>query len=221
MQGNDAAYTLQAMIGIAFKALAARRDRQAALAEAYESRKDQAAKEAEERVAEDYEEWDLADDDNGGEFEDEPVEVSKQHTPQEISKLESQFSNINIAEQPKSENCERKIVNDEEATRLAFVAGEDLGEEETEGVIVNEVNLGEIRDSVMKWKGVEETSDGGSPVSMGIHSDIEQTLQAHDQLGTPESISIDEGDRSPIPAHVSDRLVFFERLDSEDGGVKL
>lgn len=209
------------MIGIAFKALAERRDRQAALTAACESRKDQAAKEAEERIAEDYEEWDLADNDNGGEFGDEPVEVSKQHTSHEISKLEIQSSKINVAEQPESESCERKIVDEKEATRLAFVVGEDLGEGETEGVVVNEVNLGEIRDSVMKWKGIEETSDGGSPVSMGIHSDIEQTLQAHDGLGTPGSISVDEGDTSPIPAHVSDRLAFFERFDSEDGGVKL
>ncbi|MCJ1256446.1 hypothetical protein MMC24_004267 [Lignoscripta atroalba] len=66
--GNDATYTLQALIGISFKSLAAKRERQAAFSEKERQiRLDAAIQEAEERILDDEEEWNLADiEDDGG-----------------------------------------------------------------------------------------------------------------------------------------------------------
>jgi hypothetical protein len=63
-QGNDAAYTLQALIGIAFKGLASKAERQG---KSFPERVAEAAKEAAERIVEDSEEWKVADGtDDGG-----------------------------------------------------------------------------------------------------------------------------------------------------------
>ncbi|MCJ1284355.1 hypothetical protein MMC26_003686 [Xylographa opegraphella] len=62
--GNDAAYTLQALIAIAFKALVPKEERQA---KSIDERTEEAMTEAADRVAEDNEEWDVAaGEDDGG-----------------------------------------------------------------------------------------------------------------------------------------------------------
>ncbi|MCJ1389545.1 hypothetical protein MMC18_002402 [Xylographa bjoerkii] len=62
--GNDAAYTLQALIGIAFKALAPKEERQA---KSIDERTEEAMTEAADRVAEEDEEWGVAiGEDDGG-----------------------------------------------------------------------------------------------------------------------------------------------------------
>ncbi|KAL8796896.1 MAG: hypothetical protein Q9195_000979 [Heterodermia aff. obscurata] len=63
--GNDAAYTLQAMIGVAF---AGRQDKQRyqAIAETERARVESAAQDAEDRIVEENEEWDAADIDGDG-----------------------------------------------------------------------------------------------------------------------------------------------------------
>lgn len=64
LQGNDAAYTLQAFIGIVFKGLASKAERQGIT---FPEKVGKAAKEAAERVVEDSEEWSVADGtDDGG-----------------------------------------------------------------------------------------------------------------------------------------------------------
>ncbi|MCJ1401165.1 hypothetical protein MMC11_004377 [Xylographa trunciseda] len=62
--GNDAAYTLQALIGIAFKALAPKEERQA---KSIDEKTEEAMTEAADRVAEEDEEWGVAaGEDDGG-----------------------------------------------------------------------------------------------------------------------------------------------------------
>ncbi|MCJ1432189.1 hypothetical protein MMC27_001545 [Xylographa pallens] len=62
--GNDAAYTLQALIGIAFKALAPKEERQA---KSIDERTEEAMTDAADRVAEEDEEWGVAvGEDDGG-----------------------------------------------------------------------------------------------------------------------------------------------------------
>lgn len=206
------------MIGIAFKSLDAKRDRREAAAAARASRLEEAAKDATERVAEDWEEWDLADDDEGDGGT--PKKVSKQNDIW-VSRLDKGSSKIKQAEQLAKEKIEINMKDDEEATRLTIVVGEDVGDEEMEGVEGGaevggtDHNVQEVRETVMNWKGDEEASpDDGSPAS--IHS-----IQVESDLSTPEGGNTDEGDNSPVPAYVTERLAFFDNLDSEDGGVKL
>lgn len=209
------------MIGIAFKALDIKRDRRATLAAVRASRANEAANDAKERVAEDFDEWDLADEDEGdGGI---PIPKSKQDNAWVTSKPAKGSSNIINAEQLTKEQLEAKAKDDEEAERLAAAVGEDIGEEEKGGfeVPVNEVNVSEVRDSVLNWRGIEASPNYGSPVSLGIHSDMEQHLLEQGQLSSPEGVNTNTSDESPIPTHMLERLAFLDSLDAEDGGVKL
>lgn len=210
------------MVGIAFAALDAKRDRRDAAEAARASRLEEAAKDATERVAEDWEEWNLADDDEGDGGA--PKTVSKQDDMW-VSKSDKGSSRVKQAEQLAKEKLEADAKDDEEAIRLTIVVGDDIGEDNPEdveviGANVANVNVQEVRESVMNWKGVEEAQDDGSPVSMGVN-DLDHSIRAQSDLSSPEGANTDEDDHSPVPDYVADRLAFFESLDAEDGGVKL
>lgn len=112
--GNDAAYTLQAMIGMCFKS----RRNQEEIAKERDARMEDAAKEAKEQARQDGEEWIEADNDEGDGGE--PAEPKKQEP---ALNPRNGGSNVNRAERSAREKIETKKRKDQE--EAAAVASGD------------------------------------------------------------------------------------------------
>lgn len=210
------------MIGIALRALDAKRNHHETMAAVRASRLEEAAKDATEHVMEDWEEWNLADNEesDGGA----PVPMLRQDEKLVPSKPGKGDSNVLKAEREAKEKLEAKTQDDEEAARLAIAVGDDVGAENSDSADSKGSFPGNIvvKQTVLDWQRTVEADNHSSPAPMWAPNDADEQIDsALEDNSTPEGAIHTADETSPIAAHIEERLAFLESLDTEDGGVKL
>lgn len=196
-QGNDAAYTLQAMLGISFKALDVSQERRAAIAAARAIRINDAAKDAQQYVREDADEWDMVDVEDAAPESSEP---RKSVNP--------------IAE---SAEVDAKEEAEAEAQRIVLAAGNDIGDhEEASHHVVVQKRVPSAEDNT--FRPISNRNSPNSSMNVGGNdsrglSDIGEDVRP----GTHEN--------SPLGAEMLARLKFLDEEDEyeedDGGGVRL
>jgi hypothetical protein len=210
------------MLGIAFKALDVSRERRAAIEAARDIRIEDAAKDAQQHVREDFEEWDLVDVEDHDEAARSPADA-------EVGKsVDAAVESANVdADQMVKEEANQEMIDEAEAERLALAAGDDIGDNEA-GQIVPEPVFPDAMDIPRAFDDAIGAVDG--PIS-----DRKSISSSLNVIGSCDTIASDneddrnlskENDLSPLEAEMLDRLNFLNMEDNEaesdeEGGVKL
>lgn len=216
-QGNDAAYTLQAMLGISFKALDVSRERRAAIAAARAIRIEDAAKDAQQHVQDDFDEWDMVDVEDQGAAASAAVDSEPGKSTDPV---------VGSAEVGAKQKAEEKVngikIEETEVERIALAAGDDIGDDGASQTIV-EKGVSDAEDIPVTHNNDIGTTDGPVSDRNSLISSMnvgESDSRALSDNGEDASLSSLES--SPLAAEVAARLKFLDDEDSdEEGGVKL
>ncbi len=207
------------MLGIAFKALDVSRERRAAIEAARDIRIEDAAKDAQQHVREDFEEWDLVDVEDHDEATRPPADREGGRS------MDAAVESAEVdAEQTVKEEADRVMIDEAEAERLALAAGDDIGDNEA-GQSIAEPIFPDAIDIPLAF------DDGIGAVDCPI-SDRKSISSSLNVVGSCDTIASDnedlnkEDDSSPLEADMLDRLNFMNMEDNEaesdeEGGVKL
>ena len=189
--GNDAAYTLQALLGIAFASLASKHTRQRNTLEAQTARLETATKEAQDRVEEDNEEWELAQGEGGDGGN--AVGIPRRETDTLMKAGAYKAKSEKVVAREKAVR-ERKRAEEGAASRL----------------------LSSMADKFTSSNGVEGEKDGHVPENQQLAATYATTPgDLHDQEKNEKPTV-----GSEFPPLFTERMAYLD-VDDDDGGVSL
>lgn len=206
------------MLGIAFKALDVSRERRAAIDAARAIRIEDAAKDAQQHIQEDYDEWDLVDVEHD---EAAPVTLNmEQGKPIDLAVVSTEVDGKQWAK----EKVDEIKLDGAEAERLAQAAGDDIGDDGPGRLTVEtkfpgvKVDLNTHYNDVVAVA-VRPTSDVNSqPSSTKVAGSNDMGMSDNDGEVDPN----EDDDSSPIATEMAERLKFLDDEEGdEEGGVKV
>lgn len=205
------------MLGISFKALDVSRERRAAIAAARAIRIEAAAKDAQQHVREDCDEWDMVDvEENDGAASAPPDAEPGRSTDRAGGRAE-------VDGKRKAQEKGRDVVIEEaEAERLALAAGDDIGGGEAGHTMVERRVLEAEDIPIVHDNGIEAAdrpaSNRNSHISsVNVGGSDKPFLSDND-----EDVNQKDNRPSPLDPKMADRLRFLDNEDGEEeGGVKI
>ncbi len=216
-QGNDAAYTLQSMIGITFASLATNNSHQATAPANRAARLETVAKEAQDRVKEDSEEWELATGEGGDGGQ--AVRLPRPDPDWEALGPIPAKSKKAVAKEKAVR--EKKRVEQGAASRVAASVGSgSAGSHGSNGKGQNGKSISKPNGNKTKKfptnKATPEHTNGqhqthNQPANLGNTNPIPQTQNQNQPVKTQD-----------LPTHFAERMAFLDMDDDDDeGGVTL
>jgi hypothetical protein len=205
------------MLGIAFKALDVSRERRAAIEVARVIRIEDAAKDAQQHIREDFEEWDLVDVEND---EAAPVTLNmEQEKPIDLAAGNAEAD----ARQWAKEKVEEVMLDEAEAERLAHAVGDDIGDDRP-GQLMAETKFPDAEDNLNAHH--DDVVPADRPPSHANSQPNSLKVAGGNDMGRSDSDGdvnpIEVDDSSPIATEMADRLNFLDDEESDEGGgVKL
>lgn len=202
------------MLGISFKALDVSRERRAAIAAARAIRIEDAAKDAQQHVQDDFDEWDMVDVEEHDEAASPPPDSEPGRS------IDEAVGSAEVDSKRKAQEKGRHVrIDESEAERLALAAGDDIGGDEAGHIIVGGHVLDAEGISTVHDNGVEAADRPASnrnshTSSLNVGGSDKPFLSDNDEDVNPRD--------SPLKPAMAERLRFLDNEDSEEeGGVKL
>ena len=199
--GNDAAYTLQALLGIAFSSLASHGFRQRNTLATQTARLEAAAKEAQDRAKGDNEEWELAKGEGGDGGH--AVALPKRGADTSAGKGEGYKVNSDKVVAREKAMMEKKKAEEGAASRLLA----SMAEKFTNGNGARGDHEG------VEWNGKKVKGVADSKNLSGTYVSVPGDLHHRQENEKPES-------PSELPAQFAERMAYLDE-DDDEGGVSL
>lgn len=195
------------MLGISFKALDVSRERRAAIEAARAIRIQDAAKEAQQHVREDADEWDMVD------VEDQDAAPSAA-----VGSKTGKFMN------PIEGSAEVDENDEAEAERIALAAGDDIDDDEARHRVIVQKRVSSAEDH--PFANNHQIGAADRPISNRNSLNSSMNVGENDSRGLSdvgEDARPGTHENSPLGAEILARLKFLDEEDDEDegGGVKL
>ena len=195
------------MLGISFKALDVSRERRAAIEAARAIRIQDAAKEAQQHVREDADEWDMVD------VEDQDAAPSAP-----VGSETRKFTNAVEG------TAEVDTIDGAEAERIALAAGDDVGDDEARNLVMVQKRISSAEDHPFAKN--HQIGAADRPISNRNSLNSSLNVGEIDSRGLSdvgEDARPGTHENSPLGAEVLARLKFLDEEDDEEegGGVKL